>query len=267
MTLDIIAAILSALLYTVAGAMIATRLFHHQGPNIKQATAIAFTALVAHLYVLSSGIVIDMGQNMSLGNVISLVSWLITLTMTVAAFYIANAILLPVVYGFSALTLLANLLLPDSYIVNIELRPGLLMHITIALFAYGCLVIALLYAVQVGYINNRLKEKKASILHSSLPPLMAVEGILFKLLATGTGLLTLSLLSGFLFLEDMFATQQAHKTVLSLMAWVVLMVILIGHNKFGWRGRQVISGTVVGVILLTLAYFGSRFVREFILGA
>lgn len=251
--------------YFAAAGVIASRLFHHQGPNQRTSAYLGIIALVLHLVLLSNSIVVEPGQNMSLGNVVSLVAWLISITMTISSFYLPNAILLPVVFGFSGLVVLANVFLPDTYIVNIELRPGLLVHITLALFSYGSLMIALLYAMQLSYINERLKQKKASILHSSLPPLMAVEGIFFKLLLVGTVLLTLSLATGFVFLDDMFATQHVHKTVLSLFAWVVFVTLVIGHQQWGWRGKPIITGTVVGAVLLTLAYFGSRFVREVII--
>ena len=94
---------------------------------------------------------------------------------------------------------------------------------------------------------------------------MAVENILFKLLLVGTILLTLSLVSGFIFLDNMFAKEQAHKTILSLIAWGLYTTILMGHFIFGWRGKPVIWSTIIGGTLLTMAYFGSRFVREVIL--
>ena len=94
---------------------------------------------------------------------------------------------------------------------------------------------------------------------------MLVEGILFKLLLAGTTLLTVSLLSGFLFLDDMFSKAYAHKTALSIAALVVFVILLAGQKIKGWRGKQVIVLTIVGVILLSLAYFGSKLVRELIL--
>jgi ABC-type uncharacterized transport system permease subunit len=70
-----------------------------------------------------------------------------------------------------------------------------------------------------------------------------------------------------MFLDNMFAREQAHKTALSLLAWGLYSIILIGHSAFGWRGKPVIWSTIAGGVLLTLAYFGSRFVREVILNA
>lgn len=252
-------------LYAAASGVIFSGLFHHKGPNRKLSFSLATLALVLHIIILRGDIFIEPGQNMSLLNVASLIAWLISLSMLLASFTMPNTILLPVVFGFTGLMVVLNPLRSDAHIIHVNVQPALLIHITLALFAYACLGIALLYALQLSYINVRLKEKKASLLHSSLPPLMAVESILFKLLLVGTVLLTLSLASGFVFLENMFAKEQAHKTVLSILAWLVYSVILIGHFRFGWRGKPIVVCTVIGSVLLTLAYFGSRFVKEVIL--
>lgn len=258
--------ILCAVLYFTAAGVVASRLFHHQGPNRNLSASLALIAGGLHIYLLSQGIFQEPGQNMSMSNVASLIAWLISMTMMAASFILPNAILLPVVFGFAGLIVLLSVFVPDTYIMQIDVQPALLVHISLALFAYGCLMIALLYALQLSYINVRLKQKQASILHSSLPPLMAVEQIFFKLLLTGLILLTLSLISGFVFLDGMFATGQIHKTTLSIMAWLVYGLVLIGHKQWGWRGKPVITATIVGSVLLTLAYFGSRFVKEVLLG-
>ena len=260
---------LCIIFYVLASSIIVAGMFREKGPNKPAAILTVVVAIALHLFILSSEILIEpeMGQNMSMLNVASLVGWLISITMLLASFKLPNTILLPVVYSFTGLLVLLNSLIPNSHVIQISIKPNLLIHISLALFAYACLAIASLYAVQLSYINLRLKEKNASLLHSSLPPLMAVENILFKLLLVGTILLTLSLASGFMFLDNMFAKEQAHKTLLSLLAWGLYTVILIGHSRFGWRGKPVIWSTIVGGILLTLAYFGSRFVREVILNA
>ena len=259
--------LICVLFYLATAGIIATKLFHKQGPNLKLSAIPAFIAIFIHSYLLNTGIMQDPGQNMSIVNVASLIALTIALTMTVASFSFSNAILLPVVYGFSALIVLIGTFLPGSHIMQIEVRPALIIHIILALLAYGCLIIAFLYALQLSYINTKLKEKKASLLHSSLPPLMTVENIFFKLLFTGTVLLTLSLASGFVFLDDMFAKDQAHKTQLSVIAWIIYCITVVGHSRWGWRGKLVISATVIGACLLTLAYFGSRFVKEVLINA
>lgn len=258
-------ALTAAALYLVAAFLLMGRFVDKQGPNRPLAMALAMLGAMIHVGYLADVIMVAPGQNMSITNVLSLVSWLITVTMIISASVLPNTILLPVVFGFAALSLGASRLIPVEHIMHIELQPGLVIHVTLSLFAYGTLTIAFLYALQMSYITHKLKQKGAALLHSSLPPLMLVEGILFKLLLAGTILLVLALLSGFIFLDNMFSTLYAHKTVLSLMALVVYLVLLTGQRIWGWRGKQVIALTVTGVILLTLAYFGSRFVREVLL--
>jgi ABC-type uncharacterized transport system permease subunit len=254
-------------LYSLSAGIIVAGLFSITGPKKPLALILAAIALLIHIFILWDTVIIQPGQNMSIMNVVSLVAWLISMTMLFASFKLPNTILLPVVFGFTAVVVLLTPLLPDMHIMHYNIKPALLIHIGFALLAYACLSIAFLYAMQLAYINLRLKEKKASLLHSSLPPLMAVETILFKLLFVGTILLTLSLISGFMFLENMFGKEQAHKTVLSLIAWLIYSIILFGHVQFGWRGKPVITATIVGSIFLTLAYFGSRFVREVIINS
>lgn len=255
--------------YMLACGIVVTGMFRENGHNKLAAILSVLLAMGLHIVILRNGILLEseLGQNMSMLNVASLVGWLISLTMLLASFKLPNTILLPVVYSFTGLLVLLGSLIPSAHMMQISIQPNLLIHISLALFAYACLAIASLYAVQLSYINLRLKEKNASLLHSSLPPLMAVENILFKLLLVGTVLLTLSLVSGFMFLDNMLAKEQAHKTVLSLLAWGLYSLILFGHFAFGWRGKPVIWLTTIGGVLLTLAYFGSRFVREVILNA
>lgn len=258
-------AVFAALLYALAAAVLIGKFVHDEGPNKRLGLALASVGAIAHIAFLVNVIMIAPGQDMSVTNVLSLVSWIVTVAMLIFARSIPNLILLPVVFGFASIAALAATFIPVSYIMHIELQPGLVVHISLSLFAYCTLVIAFLYALQMSYITYRLKQKGASLLHSSLPPLMLVEGILFKLILAGTSLLIVSLISGFVFLEDMFNKTYAHKTVLSIAALVVFLSLLIGQKLRGWRGRQVIVMTVIGVILLSLAYFGSKLVKELIL--
>lgn len=258
-------ALAAALLYALSAFVLLGKFVHQEGPNKTAGLTIAGIGVIAHMVFLLEAIMGATRQNMSITNVLSLVSWIITVSMLVFARTIPNLILLPVVFGFASLSVLASLLIPVSYIMHIELQPGLVIHISLSLFAYCTLVIAFLYALQMSYITYRLKQKGAALLHSSLPPLMLVEGILFKLILAGTCLLSVSLLSGFIFLEDMFNKTYAHKTVLSISALVVYLILLVGQKLRGWRGRQVIILTVLGVLLLSLAYFGSKLVKEILL--
>jgi ABC-type uncharacterized transport system permease subunit len=260
-----IISLISLAVYLAAAILLLKRFAKHLPNKHPLPLFLAGIALSTHLFVLVMSIFLEPGQNMSIANVASLIAWLIGASMTVASLYMTTALLLPVVYGFASVIILLKLFIPSTYMMQISMHPSLVLHITLALLAYGCLMIALLYALQFGYINTRLKQKQTSLVASHLPPLMLVESILFKLLIVGTILLTLSLATGFGFLEDMFAQHQVHKTVLSVIAWLIFAVTCIGHYRFGWRGKPVIAATIIATTLLTLAYFGSRFVKEVLL--
>jgi len=92
-----------------------------------------------------------------------------------------------------------------------------------------------------------------------------MESLLFQMLGTGIVFLTISLVSGFLFIEDLFAQHLVHKTVLSILAWIIFTGLLIGRSRYGWRGQTAIQWTLIGFVLLLLAYFGSKLVLELIL--
>ncbi|MDX1268821.1 MAG: cytochrome c biogenesis protein CcsA, partial [Oceanisphaera sp.] len=142
--------------------------------------------------------------------------------------------------------------------------PEVLLHIGLGLMSYSLLVIASLLAILLGFLNNRLKKHKLSNL-PAMPPLMTIERYLFRLIVVGVILLTLSISTGLFFLQEMFSPGKAHKAILTILAWCVYVGLLWGHHRLGWRGRKVVWTSVAGSILLTLAYFGSRFVREVLL--
>jgi len=98
-----------------------------------------------------------------------------------------------------------------------------------------------------------------------LPPLQVMETLMFQMVALGLLLLSLSLISGFLFLEDIFDQHLVHKTILSIAAWFVYATLLWGRWRYGWRGRKAIRWNLAGFFVLLLAYFGKKFVLELIL--
>ncbi|MBA6365524.1 cytochrome c biogenesis protein CcsA, partial [Colwellia sp. BRX8-8] len=174
-------------------------------------------------------------------------------------------LLLPVIYGFAGIWQFLMIFIPSveqAPLINHQL--SVISHVTLALLSYCTLIIATLYAFQVAYIHFKLKTKNLAAVNH-LPPLMQVEGQLFIILSIGTSFLLLSQVIGFLFLDGMISHENLHKTILSILALLVYSTILWGHYNRGWRGHRVLILMVTGSALLTLAYFGSRFVKEFIL--
>jgi len=92
-----------------------------------------------------------------------------------------------------------------------------------------------------------------------------MESLLFEVLAAGQIFLSIALLTGFVFLDDLWAQHVVHKTVLSLVAWVIFTILLIGHYRLGWRGRTAIRWTLWGFANLAVAFLGTKLVLEFLL--
>ena len=261
----VIGSSLAFLFYILATLAIVTRLFHPKGPNITLVLSLAAIAILVHAFNDALLFFSQNTINFNLPNVISLVSLTITVVVTLVALRFKVSLLLPVIYGFTGLWQLVIIFLPPIDSIPLVIGKAILLsHISFALIAYCILIIATLYAFQVTYINLKLKNKNLTAV-AHLPPLMQVEKQLFSILTVGTATLFISEIIGFAFLDGFLAKENAHKTVLSLLSFAIYSIILWGHFEKGWRGHRVLVLMVSASGLLTLAYFGSRLVKEFIL--
>jgi ABC-type uncharacterized transport system permease subunit len=139
-------------------------------------------------------------------------------------------------------------------------------HILLSMGAAALLFAAAVTAILLVFLDRRLRTRRIADLPSALPPLDALEKIMFRLIAAGFGLLTLALITGFVFVTNLFTQNLVQKTVLSLIAWLLFGVLLIGRLRFGWRGRSAVRWTLWGFGILAVAYFGVKFVLEYLFG-
>ncbi|MDD3762084.1 MAG: cytochrome c biogenesis protein CcsA [Nevskiales bacterium] len=139
-------------------------------------------------------------------------------------------------------------------------------HIMLSLFSAGLLTLAAVHASLLAVQERLLRGHQVTSLARALPPLQTMERILFQMIAIGFFLLSLTLLSGLWFIRDWMAQHLAHKTVLSISAWLIFGVLLWGRMRYGWRGRAAIRWTLSGYAVLILAYFGSKLILEQFLG-
>ncbi|WP_213991484.1 inner membrane protein YpjD [Sodalis sp. dw_96] len=251
-------ALLAFIAYALSLGLILPGILRRNSAYRRLALLSAFVALVSHACVLYLRIFsVQAGQNLSLLNIGSLVSLMICVVMTVVATRNRGWFLLPVVYILAMIHLAAATIMPGEFITHLETTPGLLVHIGLALFSYAVLIIAALYAGQLAWLDHMLKIKKLSF-SADMPPLMTIERKMFHITQVGVILLTLTLASGLLYMQNMFNGENQHKAVLSIAAWFVYIALLWGHYHEGWRGRRVVWLSLLGILLLTLAYFGSR---------
>ncbi|HET6592901.1 MAG TPA: cytochrome c biogenesis protein CcsA, partial [Xanthomonadales bacterium] len=103
---------------------------------------------------------------------------------------------------------------------------------------------------------------------SQLPPLLTMEKLLFRIIWAGFILLTATLVTGVVFTEELFgkAAKLNHKTLFGVVSWIIFAALLCGRHVYGWRGRVAVRWTLAGFLALVLAYVGSKFVLEVILG-
>lgn len=139
------------------------------------------------------------------------------------------------------------------------------IHILSSIIAFSLLNIAAIQAVLLAIQNQQLKSHPPKRYIQSMPPLQSMEALLFQIIGAGLVFLTIALVSGFVFVSDLFAQHLAHKTFFSMLAWLVFLILLIGRRRYGWRGGMAIKSTLLGFLFLLLAYFGSKLVLELIL--
>jgi ABC-type uncharacterized transport system permease subunit len=236
-------------------------------PAIRKLKPLIFgwLAAVLHGLALTSGIEINEGFNFSFLSAMSLVAWVIVAILLLTALAKPVDKLGMVVFPMAALILLLKLTVPESVHTVKDLSWPMTTHIVVSMLAYSFLNIAAFQAALLAFQDWRLRSHHTDLLVRSLPPLQTMESLLFQLIAAGFVFLSVSLLTGFIFLEDMFAQHLAHKTILSILAWILFGVLLIGRARYGWRGTIAIHWTLGGFLSLMLAYFGTKMVLEWVL--
>lgn len=250
-----LAAYLAALLWIIPTLVKAD--FSEQ-PNIKVVFCIGLLATLLHFFNLSEQIWQGEGQNITITNILSLMSLMMS-TFATLALPKWRTIWHPlsVLYVLGMVSVALSSFVSGSLIRHLEENRGLLFHLAIAIFSYALFFIALLYAFQLRWLDHKLKSKKM-LLCSCLPPLMTVERHFFTLTLAAQALLSVTLLTGMVYLHNFFAPEQVHKAVFSFMAWMVYCVLLLGQWKLHWRGKRVLIYSISGIILLSIGYFGSR---------
>ena len=223
-------------------------------------------ALGIHCLTLYQTISVGAGINLSIENVTALVSAIVVLLYVLESFSQPVGTLGVVVLPISALSLLATLFAPNQQIISIESDTGVGTHILLSLIAYSLLAIAALQAMALAYQVNQLEHKTNSLLFRTLPPLQTMEKLLFGMISVGFAVLSLALLTAIPLINSVIEQHLLHKTILSIIAWIVFAIVLVGHYIAGWRGKTAVRWTLSGFAVLILAYFGSKFVLEILIG-
>jgi ABC-type uncharacterized transport system permease subunit len=141
------------------------------------------------------------------------------------------------------------------------------VHWALGIASYGLFGVAVAH----GWLMTRTEDRiRLAADPASGLPLLTLERLTFRFVTAGFVLLSATLLVALVLGEQLYGQEAGrrwdHKTVFSLLSWLTFAVLLLGRARFGWRGRTAVRMLYAGAGLLLLAYVGSRFVLEVVLG-
>ncbi|MBT8038839.1 MAG: cytochrome c biogenesis protein CcsA [Xanthomonadales bacterium] len=259
--------IFAAILYIVSASLL-YRSIGKRSTSLQQASfGFALAGVVVHGYAQYTHWFAGAVPDVSVAPLLSLcalviILLLLTSTLTEKRLFTAGLVALPL----AAMVLALELVIPHQPFTLDKMSTGIAVHLVSSVLAFGLLSIAGLYAFFVFIIDYFLRRHHLNPVVRTLPPLEVLEHLLFQLITAGFLMLTISLGSGIIFINDIFAQHLVHKTVLSVLTWLVFGVLLFGRWRYGWRGSLAVRMTLAGVVLLILSYFGTKLVLEVILG-
>jgi len=210
--------------------------------------------------VLGHGVI-----TLGFGNALSTILWLTACIYWVTSQRTPLFRIQAWVTGLAAIAVLLPLVFPNAHAIPNSGALELRAHLVVSLLAYSLFAIAALHAVLMTTLEKKLH--RGTVLSGGAPPLLTLEAVLFKTLAVGFVLLTLTVFSGIMFSEALFGKplQFTNKIVFAILSWAVFGGLLLGRYFRGWRGRIALHWTLTGFVLLVLAYVGTQFVLEVLL--
>ncbi len=225
-------------------------------------------AWLLHGVVLSWGLLFAGVPRFGFAPALSVTAWLVLTVYAVESHLFPQLKTRWALAALGAATVLLALLFPGAAL-HASASPWLPMHWALGIASYGLFAAAVLHAWLMTRTERTMRRAAGS--YSGIP-LLTLERLTFRFVQAGFVLLSATLLAGWLFSEQLYGLQGAggwkwnHKTVFSVLSWLTFAVLLLGRARFGWRGRTAVRVLYAGSGLLLLAYVGSRFVLEVIIG-
>lgn len=229
------------------------------------AWALALAAVLAHSDAIVETMRVNGPFSIGLLEALSLLAWTLAVLACLICIERQNRVLGAILLASAAFGAAVT---DYGHTYAAQKVPGweLTAHILLSIGAAALLFAAAVTALLLVFLDRRLRTRRLADLPRVLPPLDALEAVMFRLIGVGFVLLTLALLTGFVFVSNLFAQHLIHKTVLSLIAWLLFGILIFGRIRYGWRGRAAVRWALSGFGVLILAYFGSKFVLETVLG-
>ncbi|OHX19967.1 cytochrome C assembly family protein [Chromobacterium sphagni] len=223
--------------------------------------------LLIQALVVVAPLSVSGGLSLGVGHALGVMVWIMLLIYWTCSFFYRVEGLQLFMMPLAMAALAFAIAFPGRHMVNDLSNPAFVLHILVSMLAYSLFAIGALIAVLMLLLERSLHHKRASLLAKQLPPLLTLEKMMFQVIAVGFLLLTVALVTGVVFSEEVFGKAAAltHKTVFSVLSWLLFAALLLGRRLQGWRGRVAIRWTLAGFLSLMLAYVGSKVVLELIL--
>lgn len=257
--------ILPLVLYLLAGGLLARSVKAHGSDRPRGAILLAYLGVLIHGSLLFRAIEGPGGLTIAITDSASLVGFVVAVTTSAVALRGGLAALPALLWALAGLLAVGTGLVSGFHEINGE-QWQISLHIAFAALAAGWLSVSAVIVLCLYFQNARLRQRGPLGVLALLPPVETLETALFRALGAGFAVLTLVLVTGAFFVHDLLAQHLLHKVTLAIVAWAVFGVLLIGRVRWGWRGRKALQFTTVGFVMLALAYFGSKFVLENVLG-
>ncbi len=256
---------LAALLYLAAAGLQLLHISQQRRQIDRWVIGLGLAALAGHAVIVWESVFAGEGVNLGFYTISALMFLVVNVACITSLARRPLQNLLLVLFPLSALAVLVSTFAPETLPLNTDISGGMLLHITSSILAYAVLTLAAVQSAVLALQDHQLKHRHTRGIVQILPPLQLMESMLFELLWIGVSLLTIAIVSGFVFIDDIFAQSLVHKTVLTMVAWALFSVLLWGHYQLGWRSQTAVRLTLAGFFLLMLAFFGSKLVLELVL--
>lgn len=263
--LSLIANIFALVLYSFASTYLYTHLKQNKALNTRNFFGLAVSAILMHCLGIYYATVMTAGLNLGIQNMPSIIFLSINIIVVISSFkkplHNLLVFLFPLSIVFIIVAIIFRNLEPHLVAVNVAIGS----HILLSIISYSLLTMASLQAALWSWQNHQLKSHQLGKIIKILPALQTMEALIFELVLAGVITLALGMAIGFTFIDNIFAQQLVHKTVLSLFGLFIFSVVLWGRYQLGWRGNTAGRWVIGGFCMLMLAYFGSKLVLEIIL--
>jgi ABC-type uncharacterized transport system permease subunit len=253
---------LALVLYLAAGSLIALG-YYRSAPTLRKlGTASAAIAALLHAGAVWQAMATPLGWDVNFAHTLSLAALAIVAVLLVTSPWSRTIETGIVAFPGAALCLALQWLLAPEALVLTQVSVMLEIHVFTSLLAYSLLSIAAINALMLAAQDYALRHPRPLRQLELLPPLAVIERVMFRLIASGWVVLSASLVTGLVFIDNLFDQHLVHKTALSLLSWVLFTALLAGRHWLGWRGRRAVNWTLAAMAVLALAYFGSKLVLE-----